>query len=64
MPSETEINQILREKMGKTKPSDQLNCGSCGYNTCREKAIAIYQGKADVSHVPALPEGKGRDLLR
>ena len=49
MPSETEINQILREKMGKTKPSDQLNCGSCGYNTCREKAIAIYQGKADVS---------------
>ena len=35
--------------MGKTKPSDQLNCGSCGYNTCREKAIAIYQGKADVS---------------
>ena len=49
MPSETEINQILCEKMGKTKPSDQLNCGSCGYNTCREKAIAIYQGKADVS---------------
>lgn len=49
MPSETEINQILHEKMGKTKPSDQLNCGSCGYNTCREKAIAIYQGKADVS---------------
>lgn len=49
MPSEAEINMILREKMGKTKPSDQLNCGSCGYNTCREKAIAIYQGKADVS---------------
>ena len=35
--------------MGKNKPSDELNCGSCGYNTCREKAIAIYQGKADLT---------------
>ncbi len=35
--------------MGKTKPSDELNCGSCGYNTCREKAVAIYQGKAEIS---------------
>ena len=35
--------------MGKTKPSQELNCGSCGYNTCREKAIAIYQGKAEIS---------------
>ncbi len=49
MPSEAEIEQILREQMGKVKPSDQLNCGSCGYNTCREKAIAIYQGKAEAS---------------
>ena len=49
MPGEAEIRQILRQKMGKMKPSDELNCGSCGYNTCREKAIAIYQGKADVS---------------
>ena len=35
--------------MGKTKPSDELNCGSCGYETCREKAVAIYQGKAEIS---------------
>ena len=35
--------------MGKTKPEDELNCGSCGYNTCREKAVAIYQGKAEIS---------------
>ena len=48
MPVETEIRQILME-MGKFKPSDELNCGSCGYHTCREKAIAIYQGKADIS---------------
>lgn len=47
-PTENEIIEILHQ-MGKTKPSDELNCGSCGYNTCREKAIAIYQGKAEVS---------------
>ncbi len=46
-PSETEIYAILRQ-MGKFKPSDELNCGTCGYNTCREKAIAIYHGKAEI----------------
>ena len=48
MPSEQEINAALRQ-MGKFKPSQELNCGSCGYNTCREKAIAIIQGKAESS---------------
>ncbi|MBP5268327.1 MAG: 4Fe-4S binding protein [Ruminococcus sp.] len=47
-PIEPEIRQILAQ-MGKFDTSDELNCGSCGYNTCREKAIAIYQGKADIS---------------
>ena len=47
-PSESEINNILRQ-MGKFKPSQELNCGSCGYNTCRDKAIAIAQGKAEIS---------------
>ncbi len=47
-PSETEIASALRQ-MGKFKPSQELNCGSCGYNTCREKAIAICQGKAESS---------------
>ena len=47
-PSEIEIMNVLRQ-MGKFKPSDELNCGSCGYNSCREKAIAIIQGKAESS---------------
>ncbi len=47
-PSEAEIRDTLRQ-MGKMKPSDELNCGSCGYNTCREKAVAILQGKAEIS---------------
>ena len=47
-PSETEIMSVLRQ-MGKFKPADELNCGTCGYNSCREKAIAIIQGKAEAS---------------
>lgn len=47
-PTEDEIRDILRQ-MGKMKPEQELNCGSCGYNTCREKAVAIFQGKAEIS---------------
>ena len=47
-PTDTEIMAVLRQ-MGKFKLSDELNCGSCGYNSCREKAIAIIQGKAEIS---------------
>ena len=47
-PSEIEIMSVLRQ-MGKFKPSDELNCGTCGYNSCREKAVAIIQGKAESS---------------
>lgn len=47
MPTEDEINQILRS-IGKNTPADMLNCGACGYNTCREKAVAVFQGKANL----------------
>ena len=47
-PDEIEIQAILRQ-IGKTKPEHELNCGTCGYDTCRQKAIAVYQGKADLS---------------
>lgn len=47
-PSEYEIQETLRQ-MGKMKKEDELNCGSCGYDTCRAKAIAILQGKAEIS---------------
>ncbi len=47
-PSEAEINSVLRQ-MGKFRPEQELNCGSCGYNTCREKAIAVCKGKAEIS---------------
>lgn len=46
-PSEEEINNILY-KIGKYSKEDELNCGACGYNTCREKAKAVINGKADL----------------
>lgn len=48
IPGEAAIKDIL-SKMGKVTPEQELNCGSCGYNTCREKAIAVFQSKADLS---------------
>ena len=45
-PSEEAIRSAMRQ-MGKFTPEDELNCGSCGYNTCREKAIAVCAGKAE-----------------
>ncbi len=48
MPGSDAIREILL-LMGKPTPEQELNCGSCGYNTCREKAVAVYLGKADLS---------------
>ena len=48
VPTEEDIARILR-LMGKTRKDQELNCGSCGYNTCREKAVAIFRGKAEIS---------------
>ena len=45
--SERDIEAILHQT-GKMKPEDELNCGSCGYATCREKAWAVYNGYADI----------------
>ena len=47
LPSEEEIRAILA-KTGKHSPEDELNCGACGYPSCREKAIAVFQGKAEL----------------
>ncbi len=47
-PSESDIKNILRQ-IGKESVDDELNCGSCGYNSCREKALAVFYGKADLT---------------
>lgn len=48
IPDEDTIRSILM-KIGKESPEDELNCGSCGYPTCRDKAIAVYQNKAELT---------------
>ncbi len=45
-PGESEIEKVLKET-GKLKPQDHLNCMACGYDTCRDHAIAIIQGLAE-----------------
>ena len=45
-PGEIEISRIM-EHMGKFTVEDELNCGACGYETCRDHAIAIYKGLAE-----------------
>jgi iron only hydrogenase large subunit-like protein/uncharacterized Fe-S cluster-containing protein len=48
IPDEKAILTILKQT-GKIKKEHELNCGACGYPTCRDKAIAVYQGKAEIT---------------
>ncbi len=47
VPDEGTLRQILAQT-GKHQPEDELNCGACGYDSCRDKAMAVYQGNAEV----------------
>lgn len=46
--TEEEIISIM-EKMDKYELKDELNCGVCGYNSCREKAQAVFEGMAETT---------------
>jgi PAS domain S-box-containing protein len=46
-PSEYEIQELLK-KINKTKKEHELNCGACGYQTCRAKAAAVYNGLSNI----------------
>ncbi len=48
-PSEIELKEIYA-KMLKTKPEDFLNCGACGYDSCEEMAVALYNGINQYNH--------------
>lgn len=63
--------QRLREVMarfGKESPADELNCGGCGYDTCREFARAVLEERAEpqmcVSYMRRLAQNKANALLR
>ena len=46
-PFEDEKVAAIMARMGKVKTEDELNCGACGYDTCRDHAMAIYKGLAE-----------------
>jgi C4-dicarboxylate-specific signal transduction histidine kinase len=46
LPPEEKIKEILAET-NKYSSQDELNCGACGYSTCREYAIAIAKDLAE-----------------
>lgn len=52
---------------GKQGPDDELNCGGCGYDTCRDFAAAVLSGKAErdmcVSHMRSLAQKKANGLI-
>jgi uncharacterized Fe-S cluster-containing protein len=45
-PDEEEIQAIL-VSIGKRRPESELNCGACGYDSCRAKAVAVFRGMAE-----------------
>lgn len=57
LPDEKEIREIL-QRIGKFSKDDETNCGGCGYKSCREKAIAVFQGVAEEKM--CIPYMKGR----
>jgi len=44
--TEEQIREVL-SKTGKLIPTDELNCTACGYNSCRDRAIAVLEGMAE-----------------
>lgn len=59
MPSEEQIRHILKST-GKYSAEDELNCGACGYSTCREKAVGRLSGESRTVDVHALCTDAGR----
>ena len=58
---EAEIEQMLN-KMHKEHKEDRLNCGCCGYDSCRDKAIAIIRGRANIDMCLPLLMEKSKSL--
>lgn len=64
----TELILKTLKKIGKHTEEDELNCGGCGYNTCRELASAMLSGEAEpsmcVSYMRKIAMRKAAAMLR
>lgn len=64
------LAEILKamKKIGKHSEDDELNCGGCGYSTCRELAKALIAGDAEpsmcVSYMRKIAMRKAAAMLR
>ncbi len=63
-PGKDDIKHILHST-NKFTQGDELNCRACGYNTCREHAVAVFQGLADIEmclphNIQQIEEDRGR----
>lgn len=62
-----EITQTLK-KIGKHSEEDELNCGGCGYSSCRELAVALLDGVAEssmcISYMRKIAMRKAAAMLR
>lgn len=60
--------QEAMQKIGKHSPDDELNCGGCGYSTCRDMAKALVKGDAEpsmcVSYMRKIAMRKAAAMLR
>ena len=61
MPSDEEIKDILKT-MGRANKLLELDCGGCGYPTCRANAIAIHQGRSTIDTCIQYLHNKARSL--
>lgn len=63
----TEISQALAA-IGKTTSQDELNCSGCGYDSCRDFALAMLEGRAEenmcVSYMRKVAHGKATVMLQ
>jgi len=60
-PEEAKIQAVLK-KLHKTYPDQNLDCGSCGHETCRENAIAVVLGFSELEMCPHYLTGQMESL--
>lgn len=51
IPSENELRAVLAAD-GRESPADQLNCRACGYHTCQDRALAVFNGENEAGGCP------------
>jgi PAS domain-containing protein len=65
--SEAQIRESMRQ-VGKVSREDELNCGGCGYDTCRAFAVALLEQKAErsmcVTYMRKLAQKKANALIQ